>query len=243
MNSESLHNQATAATQEQLQFIADMLADKNYAAALAKIEQIPVAARTPLLQSAYALCLAEVKQTFKAAVNLCHDAIKKDPKTPEHYSRQGRILLLAGRRKDAIWILRMGLRHGRHRGIIDTLGSLGIRRPPPLTMLSRGQSVEQISGEAPYQAQPEMKKPALRPCPLHRWRLISAQPETLQRSTPGLYRLQPAETGQFWRLSARSPCYGDLQRDKEADAEVWWPDSLEAGTAAALPAAERRTGC
>ncbi|MBP1728118.1 MAG: hypothetical protein H6Q56_491 [Deltaproteobacteria bacterium] len=89
MNSESVHNQATSATPEQFQLIAEMLADKDYAAALAKIEQIPVAARTPLLQSAYALCLAEVKQTFKAAVNLCHDAIKKDPKTPEHYFRQG----------------------------------------------------------------------------------------------------------------------------------------------------------
>jgi len=147
MNSESVHNQATSATPEQFQLIAEMLADKDYAAALAKIEQIPVAARTPLLQSAYALCLAEVKQTFKAAVNLCHDAIKKDPKTPEHYFRQGRILILAGRRKDAIWILRMGLRHGRHRGIVDTLGSLGIRRPPPLPMLSRDNPFNKYLGK------------------------------------------------------------------------------------------------
>jgi thioredoxin-like negative regulator of GroEL len=147
MNSESVHNQATSASQEQLEFIADMLTAREYAAALAKIEQIPVAARTPLLQSAYALCLAEVKQTLKAAVNLCHDAIKKDPKTPEHYSRQGRILLLAGRRKDAIWILRMGLRHGKHRGIVETLGSLGIRRPPPLPMLSRDNPLNKYLGK------------------------------------------------------------------------------------------------
>lgn len=137
MNSESVHDLAKSATEEQLQFIDEMLATKDYSAALAGIEQVPVAARTPLLQSAYALCLAVVKRSFKPAANLCHDAIKKEPKNPEHYFRQGRILLLAGRRKDAIWVMRMGLRHGRHRGIIETLGSLGIRRPPPLTMLAR----------------------------------------------------------------------------------------------------------
>jgi hypothetical protein len=147
MNSESVHNQATSASQEQLEFIADMLTAREYAAALAKIEQIPVAARTPLLQSAYALCLAEVKHSLKAAVNLCHDAIKKDSKTPEHYFRQGRILILAGRRKDAIWILRMGLRHGKHRGIVETLGSLGIRRPPPLPMLSRDNPLNKYLGK------------------------------------------------------------------------------------------------
>lgn len=146
MSSAAETMQSTATTQEQFELINMMLADKDYAGALAALEKIPVAARTPLLTSAYALCLAEVKNNYKAAVNFCHDAIKKEPKNPEHYFRQGRILFLAGRRKDCIWILRMGLRHGKHRGIIDALGALGIRRPPPLNFLSRTNPLNKYLG-------------------------------------------------------------------------------------------------
>jgi len=146
MTSESTHSQATSATQEQLQRIEEMLEDKDYATVLDLIEQIPAVARTPQLLSAYALSLAAVKRSFKTAANICHDAIKREPKNPEHYYRQGRILLQANRRKDAIWVLRMGLRHGRHRGIIDTLGSLGIRRPPPIPLLSRSNPLNKYLG-------------------------------------------------------------------------------------------------
>lgn len=118
----------------------------NYANALAELEQIPPFARTPSVLSAYALCLAEVKGSYKTAAGLCHEAIKKEPKSPEHYYRQGRILLLAGRKKDAIWVLRMGLRHGKHQGIIDTLASLGVRRPPPLGFLERGNPINKFLG-------------------------------------------------------------------------------------------------
>jgi hypothetical protein len=146
MNSESTDFSASSATQDQLQFINERLADNDYVHALDVIKQIPVAGRNPLLMSAYALCMAEVKRTYKPSVNLCHDAIKREPKNPEHYYRQGRILILAGRRKDAIWVLRMGLRHGRHRGIIETLGALGIRRAPPLAFLARSNPLNKYLG-------------------------------------------------------------------------------------------------
>jgi hypothetical protein len=146
MSSEPEHISEIFASPDQLQHIDELIAESKYTAALAAIEQIPVAARAPLLLSAYALCIAEVKGAFKTSVQLCHDAIKKDPKNAEHYFRQGRILLLANRKKDAIWVLRMGLRHGRHKGIIDTLGSLGIRRPPPIQFLARSNPVNKFLG-------------------------------------------------------------------------------------------------
>jgi hypothetical protein len=131
---------------EQQELINASLNSKDYATALTVLEQIPVTARTPLVLSAFALCTAEVHQDFKTAVNTCHEAIKKDSKNPEHYFRQGRILLLAGRKKDAVWVLRMGLRHGRHKGIIDTLGSLGIRRRPPINFLQRSNPLNKYLG-------------------------------------------------------------------------------------------------
>jgi thioredoxin-like negative regulator of GroEL len=129
-----------------LEDISEQLAGKDYKNALAAIEQIPLSARTPLLLSAYALCMAEVKAAYKVSVNLCHEAIRKDPKNPEHYYRQGRILILAGRRKDAVWVLRMGLRHGGHKAILETLASMGIRRPPPIRFLPRSNPLNKYMG-------------------------------------------------------------------------------------------------
>jgi len=132
---------------EELLSLATAAMEKmNYASALATLEKIPPYARTPVALSAYALCLAEVKGSHKTASNICHDAIRKDPKNPEHYYRQGRILLLAGRKKDAIWVLRMGLRHGRHKGIVDSLGKMGIRKPPPIQFLDRSNPLNKYLG-------------------------------------------------------------------------------------------------
>ena len=118
----------------------------DYAAALASLEQLPPFARPVQSLSLLARCIAEVRGEFKAATNLCHEAIKKDPKNSEHYFQQGMILLLADRKKDAIWVFRMGLRHGRHKGIINTLGELGIRRPPPIEFLDRRNPVNKFIG-------------------------------------------------------------------------------------------------
>jgi predicted Zn-dependent protease len=126
--------------------ISQYIASRDYTAALEAIKEIPLSARTPLTLSAYALCMAELKGSLKNSATLCHEAIKKDPKNPVHYYRQGRILLLAGRRKDAIWVLRMGLRHGRHKDILEILASLGIRRSPPLNFLSRSNPLNKYLG-------------------------------------------------------------------------------------------------
>ena len=140
------HSVTVSSVNEQLASATVKLDSKDYAAALAELQQIPVAARSPLALSAYALCLAAVEGNYKVSVNSCHDAIRKDPKNPEHYFRQGRILLLAGRKKDAIWVMRMGLRHGKHKGITDTLAAFGIRRSPPLEFLPRSNVINKYLG-------------------------------------------------------------------------------------------------
>lgn len=146
MTSEPSVADRNSEAQEQLSLATSAMDKKNYRVALAELEKIPPFARTPSVLSAYALCLAEAKGTYKTATNLCHEAIKKEPKNPEHYFRQGKILLLANRKKDAIWVLRMGLRHGKHTGIIDCLGKLGIRRPPPIQFLDRSNPLNKYLG-------------------------------------------------------------------------------------------------
>lgn len=146
METQPGHSATVSSVNNQLATATELIAAKDYAAALAVLQQIPVAARSPLALSAYALCLAAVEGNFKVSVNTCHEAIKKDPKNPEHYFRQGQILYLAGRKKDAIWVMRMGLRHGRHKGIIDTLAAFGIRRSPPLNFLPRSNIINKYLG-------------------------------------------------------------------------------------------------
>jgi len=131
----------------QIEEISSCIDKRDYRVALAIAEQIPLAARTPLVLSAQALCMAEATASYKIAVNLCHEAIKKDPKNSEHYYRQGRILALAGRKKDAVWVLRMGLRHGRHKEIIEALASMGIRRLPPIPFLLRSNPLNKYLGK------------------------------------------------------------------------------------------------
>lgn len=138
---------ADEANRSQVALINTNMEKGDYTSALNGINQLPTIARTPLIISAQALCLAEIQKDFKTAANLCHEAIKKEPKNPEHYFRQGQILIRSGRKKDAIWVLRMGLRHGKHRGIIDLLGSLGIRRPPPFTFLPRSNPLNVYLGK------------------------------------------------------------------------------------------------
>lgn len=147
MSSEQGNTTDDATLKARLELIAESMDRRDFSTALKEIIQLPAIARNPMIISAQALCMAEVNKEFKSAVNMCHEAIKKDPKNPEHYYRQGRILILSGRKKDSIWVFRMGLRHGRHKGIIETLGSLGIRRPPPLDFLHRSNPLNKYLGK------------------------------------------------------------------------------------------------
>ncbi|HEY5976078.1 MAG TPA: tetratricopeptide repeat protein, partial [Geobacteraceae bacterium] len=73
------------------------------AAALPDLEELVRRDRSPRYCSMLGFCLAMVRNDTKAATALCHDAIKRDPKHPEHYYRLGQVFLIAGKKKDAIW--------------------------------------------------------------------------------------------------------------------------------------------
>lgn len=126
--------------------IEQLFSAKDYAAVKRALAHIPLHLKTPLHLSAEAVCQAEIDGEFKKSVTLCHEAIKRDSKNPEHYYRQAHVLHLAGRKKDAIWVLRMGLRHGRHKGILDALGSYGIRKTPLLPFLPRSNALNKYLG-------------------------------------------------------------------------------------------------
>ncbi|TSK06773.1 MAG: tetratricopeptide repeat protein [Geobacter sp.] len=103
--------------------------------------------RTPDHLSLYALALAQATGNVKTAVTLCQEAVKREPKNSEHYLRLGTIYLAAGRKKEAIRALHLGLRVGKNHAITKLLQTLGQRERPVLPFLSRGNPVNKYLGK------------------------------------------------------------------------------------------------
>lgn len=118
------------------------------AAALLFFEKLLAVDRRPLYVSCLAFCVAREQGEFKRAISLCKNAIKDEPKNAQHFLLLGRIYLLAGQKKDAIRIFRMGLRHQRSMDIQKELDRLGVRRDPPVPFLRRENPVNRVLGKA-----------------------------------------------------------------------------------------------
>ncbi|OGU06550.1 MAG: hypothetical protein A2075_07760 [Geobacteraceae bacterium GWC2_58_44] len=120
---------------------------KQYAAAHRYLRSALESERSPDHLSQYALALAHEKGDFATGIRLCQEAIKNEPKNPEHFLRLGTIYLTAGRRKEAIRIFNLGLRVGRHPMITKWLQTLGHRDKPMLPFLSRTNPLNKYLGK------------------------------------------------------------------------------------------------
>jgi len=102
--------------------------------------------RRPVYLSNLAFCLAKEKREFPKAISLCKEAIKYDPRNSVLFLYLGRIHLLAGQKKDAIRIFRMGLRTEKNQEIVKELERLGNRKAPVLPFLERGNPLNKFLG-------------------------------------------------------------------------------------------------
>ena len=88
--------------------------------------------------SQYGLCLGTVVRRRHKGVQFCREAVDLERYNPDLYCNLGRVLLAAGRRKDAHDTLLRGLRiQTDHQEIIRALKEMGIRRRPVLPFLAR----------------------------------------------------------------------------------------------------------
>jgi tetratricopeptide (TPR) repeat protein len=120
---------------------------RNYAAAHRYLHAALERERSPGHLSQYAVALAHHTGNIQTAIALCQEAVKKDPKNPEHFLRLGVVYLIAGRRKEAIRIFHLGLRVGRHPGITRFLQAMGHRERPVLPFLSRTNPLNKYLGK------------------------------------------------------------------------------------------------
>lgn len=102
---------------------------------------------TPEMISLMGYSLAKQSGQLKEGIALCEKAIALSPNQSEHYLNLGRIYLLANKKEPAIRIFKTGLRIRKDHRIINELKSLGIRKPPFVSSLSRDHVINILAGK------------------------------------------------------------------------------------------------
>lgn len=102
--------------------------------------------KTPIVRSYLGLCLAAQHKQFQQAVALCGEACRQDPANSLHYLNLGRVYLMAGQKSHAIQMFRRGLKAGRNPRIVTELKNLGVRKPPLMATLPRGNPFNKYLG-------------------------------------------------------------------------------------------------
>lgn len=101
----------------------------------------------PEVLSHLAFCIAKEREDYHRAASLCRLAVSEDPGNSVHYLNLGRILLLEGRKQEAIRVFRDGLLHQNNPAIKDELRRLGTRKYPVVSSLPRDHRVNIILGK------------------------------------------------------------------------------------------------
>ena len=126
---------------------AQALQAKRYAESYRFLQAALEKERSPEHLSQYGVALAHHTGEIRTGIALCQEAVKAEPKNAEHFLRLGTVYLIGGRRKEAIRIFHLGLRVGRHPGIMKMLQALGHRAEPTLPFLSRSNPLNKYLGK------------------------------------------------------------------------------------------------
>ena len=105
--------------------------------ALVCFERAAEIEKNPTVCSGLGYCLAMVRGELEKGTSLCREAVTQEPDNVFHYRNLGSVLLLAGNSCEAVKVFREGLHIGKDDGIIRKLDSLGTRKKPVFTSLSR----------------------------------------------------------------------------------------------------------
>lgn len=132
--------------QQNTQLGIDAAEQGDFIAALHYLETAFKTVDAPLINSYPGYCLAKAKGQMKQGASLCMAALQKDPGNPVHYLNLGRVYLAAGQKKQAIQILRKGLKAGCDNRIVDELKNLGLRKEPVLSSLARDNLINKYLG-------------------------------------------------------------------------------------------------
>ncbi len=114
--------------------------------ALVCFEKAAGLAPRPVYSSYFGYCIAKERGQVQKGMQLCSEAIEREPEYAAHYLNLGRIYLVAGNKPEAINVFRKGLAYGPNEEIIGLLDSIGTRNPLIFRSLSRKNPLNKYLG-------------------------------------------------------------------------------------------------
>jgi tetratricopeptide (TPR) repeat protein len=118
----------------------------NVLTALACLERALAIWNDPIWHSRLGYCIAKERGQISRAFDLCRLAIAHDPQNPVHYLYLGKVHLIASDQYEALQALRQGMTLGSTPEIEKTLDSIGKRKPPTISFLSRNNPLNKYLG-------------------------------------------------------------------------------------------------
>ena len=115
--------------------------------AMTYLEQAMRYGKTPVVTSYLAYCHALNGRDLDESIALGREALQADPANPEFSLNLGRVLLLSGRKDEAITVFRHGLTYSLHPELIAHLEQLGTRKPPLFRSLPRSHFLNRFGGQ------------------------------------------------------------------------------------------------
>lgn len=93
------------------------------------------------------LATALAEKRYRDAAELCEKALKKEFYNPTFYLNLGRVYFAGGHKRKAINTFNSGLKIDKnHRGIIEELNKVGVRRSPIVPFLQRKNVLNKVLG-------------------------------------------------------------------------------------------------
>jgi tetratricopeptide (TPR) repeat protein len=122
------------------------LDEGNVLAALACLEKAMKISDDPRWHSCLGFCIAKERGHITRGLELCRTAIEQDPENAVHYLYLGKVHLVAGNKVDALKVLRQGMQKEASPEIAAQLASIGMRKSPIISALSRDNLLNKLLG-------------------------------------------------------------------------------------------------
>lgn len=98
---------------------------------------------------------ARFDKKYREGLEMCRHAIEIEFYEPDNFANLARVCLMIDRRKEAINALRHGLKiHPDHLMLRGLYRDMGVRRPPVLPFLSRGNVLNRLLGRLRPEVRP-----------------------------------------------------------------------------------------
>ncbi|HBH61111.1 MAG TPA: hypothetical protein DDX85_05085 [Nitrospiraceae bacterium] len=119
----------------------------NTLGALMYLEEASRKGKNPLLNSYLAYCLAREHKSYREAIELGIGAVNEQSGNLVLYLNLAKVYILAGKRKNALKVLRQATKRGRDEQILRLIKKLGVRKQPVLPFLQRGNPINIFLGK------------------------------------------------------------------------------------------------